>query len=172
MHQASMTEFVVCPNCGLTYSVKDHESCSHCRFTISIEEWASDPHSAFWKLQINLVNAPSDRTLRASISQAIPLPLLQSDLPSLPRLQSCCFCSSLLLWLPSRHMFGFSYQLKRIAWQNTFSCQKIPNCRMDEETNPVKEFLFAYIEGSQTIPRLIAEKKFDEIILGWPKTEK
>ncbi|MCA9828394.1 MAG: hypothetical protein KC444_08440 [Nitrosopumilus sp.] len=38
MHQASMTEFVVCPNCGLTYSVKDHESCSHCRFTISIEE--------------------------------------------------------------------------------------------------------------------------------------
>ena len=35
---------------------------------------------------------------------------------------------------------------------------------MDEEANPVKEFLFAHIEGSQTIPRLIAERKFDEVI--------
>jgi len=35
---------------------------------------------------------------------------------------------------------------------------------MDEKANPVKEFLFEYIERSQTIPRLIAEKKFDEVI--------
>lgn len=35
---------------------------------------------------------------------------------------------------------------------------------MDEEVNPIKEFLFAYIESSQTIPTLIAEKKFDEVI--------
>ncbi|MDH5463359.1 MAG: hypothetical protein OEY17_05590 [Nitrosopumilus sp.] len=35
---------------------------------------------------------------------------------------------------------------------------------MDEEANPIKEYLFGYIENSQTIPKLIAEKKFDEMI--------
>ncbi len=35
---------------------------------------------------------------------------------------------------------------------------------MDEETNPVKDFLFEYIRNSQTVPQLISEKKFDQII--------
>ena len=35
---------------------------------------------------------------------------------------------------------------------------------MDDEINPIKEFLFDYIKNSQTIPKLIHEKKFDIII--------
>jgi len=35
---------------------------------------------------------------------------------------------------------------------------------MDEETNPIKDYLFEYIENSKIIPKLIVEKKFDEII--------
>jgi hypothetical protein len=35
---------------------------------------------------------------------------------------------------------------------------------MDEEPNPVKDYLFEYIENSRTIPKLIIEKKFDEVI--------
>lgn len=35
---------------------------------------------------------------------------------------------------------------------------------MDEESNPVKEYLFEYIRGSQTIPELIEGKRFDEVI--------
>ena len=35
---------------------------------------------------------------------------------------------------------------------------------MDEETNPIKDYLFDYIKSSQTIPDLISEKKFDVII--------
>ncbi|MFB5636397.1 MAG: hypothetical protein ACE5RB_07180 [Nitrosopumilus sp.] len=35
---------------------------------------------------------------------------------------------------------------------------------MDEESNPIKDYLFEYIENSETIPKLIIEKKFDEII--------
>ena len=35
---------------------------------------------------------------------------------------------------------------------------------MDEEANPIKDYLFEYIEKSKTIPKLIIEKKFDEII--------
>ncbi len=35
---------------------------------------------------------------------------------------------------------------------------------MDEEANPVKDYLFEYIKNSQTIPKLIVEKKFDQII--------
>lgn len=35
---------------------------------------------------------------------------------------------------------------------------------MDEETNPVKDYLFEYIKNSQSIPKLIVEKKFDQII--------
>ena len=35
---------------------------------------------------------------------------------------------------------------------------------MEEEMNPIKDYLFAYIEKSQTIPKLIIEKKFDEVI--------
>ena len=35
---------------------------------------------------------------------------------------------------------------------------------MDEEVNPIKDYLFEYIENSKTIPKLIIEKKFDEII--------
>ena len=35
---------------------------------------------------------------------------------------------------------------------------------MDEESNPIKDYLFEYIENSKTIPKLIIEKKFDEII--------
>lgn len=35
---------------------------------------------------------------------------------------------------------------------------------MDDESNPIKDYLFEYIEKSETIPKLISEKKFDEII--------
>ena len=35
---------------------------------------------------------------------------------------------------------------------------------MDEEANPIKDYLFEYIKSSQTIPDLISEKKFDVII--------
>jgi len=35
---------------------------------------------------------------------------------------------------------------------------------MEEEPNPVKDYLFEYIENSEIIPKLIAEKKFDQII--------
>ena len=35
---------------------------------------------------------------------------------------------------------------------------------MDEETNPVKDYLFEYINSSETIPQLVSEKKFDVII--------
>ena len=35
---------------------------------------------------------------------------------------------------------------------------------MDEESNPIKDYLFEYIENSKIIPKLIVEKKFDVII--------
>ena len=35
---------------------------------------------------------------------------------------------------------------------------------MDEEPNPITEKLFEYIENSKTIPKLIIDKKFDQII--------
>lgn len=35
---------------------------------------------------------------------------------------------------------------------------------MEEEPNPIKDYLFEYIENSKTIPTLIAEKKFDLVI--------
>ena len=35
---------------------------------------------------------------------------------------------------------------------------------MQEESNPVKDYLFGYINNSKSIPQLISEKKFDEII--------
>ncbi|MGY5147694.1 MAG: hypothetical protein ACW9W4_06830 [Candidatus Nitrosopumilus sp. bin_7KS] len=35
---------------------------------------------------------------------------------------------------------------------------------MEEESNPIKEYLFNYIENSEIIPKLIIEKKFDQII--------
>ena len=35
---------------------------------------------------------------------------------------------------------------------------------MSEETNPIKEYLFAYIEKSNNIVNLISEKKFDTVI--------
>ena len=35
---------------------------------------------------------------------------------------------------------------------------------MQEESNPVKDYLFSYIENSKEIPELIVQKKFDEII--------
>ena len=35
---------------------------------------------------------------------------------------------------------------------------------MEEEANPIKDYLFEYIEKSQIIPNLIVGKKFDEII--------
>ena len=35
---------------------------------------------------------------------------------------------------------------------------------MEDEINPIKELLFNYIKNSVTIPKLIAEKKFDQII--------
>ena len=35
---------------------------------------------------------------------------------------------------------------------------------MEEEANPVKDYLFEYIKNSETIPKLIVEKKFDQII--------
>jgi len=34
-HVGGMADFVVCSNCGLSYSTNEHESCSHCRFTIN-----------------------------------------------------------------------------------------------------------------------------------------
>jgi hypothetical protein len=33
-----------------------------------------------------------------------------------------------------------------------------------EDCNPIKEHIFEYIKNSQTIPKLISEKKFDQII--------
>ena len=35
---------------------------------------------------------------------------------------------------------------------------------MEDEINPIKEYLFDYIKNSQLIPKLIVEKKFDQII--------
>lgn len=35
---------------------------------------------------------------------------------------------------------------------------------VEEETNQVKDYLFDYIKNSATIPKLLVEKKFDEII--------
>jgi hypothetical protein len=35
---------------------------------------------------------------------------------------------------------------------------------MDEEVNPIKDYLFDYIKSSQTIPQLISDKKFDMVI--------
>ncbi|AJM92587.1 hypothetical protein [Nitrosopumilus piranensis] len=35
---------------------------------------------------------------------------------------------------------------------------------MDEESNPIKDYLFDYIKNSQTIPELISKKKFDVVI--------
>jgi hypothetical protein len=35
---------------------------------------------------------------------------------------------------------------------------------MEEESNPIKDYLFEYIKNSETIPKLIEEKKFDQII--------
>ena len=35
---------------------------------------------------------------------------------------------------------------------------------MEEEANPVKDYLFECIENLETIPKLIVEKKFDQII--------
>lgn len=35
---------------------------------------------------------------------------------------------------------------------------------MEEEANPIKDYLFEYIKNSETIPKLIIEKKFDQII--------
>ena len=35
---------------------------------------------------------------------------------------------------------------------------------MSEESNPVKDYLFDYIENSKTIPKLIVEQKFDFIV--------
>ena len=35
---------------------------------------------------------------------------------------------------------------------------------MSEELNPIKDHLFEYIKKSDTIPKLISEKKFDVII--------
>ena len=35
---------------------------------------------------------------------------------------------------------------------------------MDEEANPIKDYLFGYIKNSQTIPELISQKKFDVVI--------
>jgi len=35
---------------------------------------------------------------------------------------------------------------------------------MDEEPNPIKDYLFEHIEESETIPKLISEKKFDKVI--------
>ena len=34
-----------------------------------------------------------------------------------------------------------------------------------EESNPIKEYLFEYIKNSKVIPKLIADKKFDQIII-------
>ncbi len=35
---------------------------------------------------------------------------------------------------------------------------------MQEESNPIKEYLFEYVKNSTTIPELIANKKFDVVI--------
>ncbi len=35
---------------------------------------------------------------------------------------------------------------------------------MDDEINPIKEYLFDYIKNSDSIPKLISEKKFDQVI--------
>ena len=35
---------------------------------------------------------------------------------------------------------------------------------MQEEPNPIKDYLFEYIKNSKTIPKLISEKKFDVLI--------
>jgi hypothetical protein len=35
---------------------------------------------------------------------------------------------------------------------------------MEEESNPIKDYLFEYINESKTIPQLISEKKFDKVI--------
>lgn len=35
---------------------------------------------------------------------------------------------------------------------------------MEEEETPIKDYLFKYIKNSETIPKLITEKKFDQII--------
>ena len=35
---------------------------------------------------------------------------------------------------------------------------------MEEEANPIKDFLFDYINNSKSIPQLISEKKFDKVI--------
>ncbi|WP_428324222.1 hypothetical protein [Nitrosopumilus sp.] len=35
---------------------------------------------------------------------------------------------------------------------------------MDEEANPIKDYLFEYIKNSQTISELISQKKFDVVI--------
>ena len=35
---------------------------------------------------------------------------------------------------------------------------------MEEEPNPIKDYLFEYIENSSTIPELIEQKRFDDII--------
>ncbi len=34
---------------------------------------------------------------------------------------------------------------------------------MDQQPNPVKDCLFEYVKNSQIIPKLISEKKFDQI---------
>ena len=35
---------------------------------------------------------------------------------------------------------------------------------MEEEANPIKDYLFEFIQSSETIPRLLQSSKFDEII--------
>jgi hypothetical protein len=40
----------------------------------------------------------------------------------------------------------------------------IGNDTMQEESNPIKDYLFEYIGNSETIPKLIIEKNFDKII--------
>ncbi len=35
---------------------------------------------------------------------------------------------------------------------------------MNEEANPIKDYLFEYVKNSQTIPELISQKKFDVVI--------
>ena len=35
---------------------------------------------------------------------------------------------------------------------------------MEEEINPIKEYLFDYINSSETIPKLIIKKRFDHVI--------
>jgi len=31
---ASMSDFAICKNCGLAYSVTEHTTCNHCNFNI------------------------------------------------------------------------------------------------------------------------------------------